>query len=167
MARKKKAGQQERYLILVGHNCGQWEAFHVGRGTSTGKITNMLTDLKKQYPGFEVRLYLCETGIVLKPTEKGHQPRWITHPAKKMVSSACVLEENEVTAICNMCGAVGPTVTKDAEGNEKLAQEGWHKETGEGDVDIFSMSMLRPRYTLRCPSCDEQVARKNTKEDWF
>ena len=170
MASTHKEKHPKQYIILSRRHFESWKCCHIALGINGDEANVMLLQFRLRHPFSEVRLYLCETNTVPKHHKSNDErkPRWITHPAKKMQSTAWLLEDNEATAVCNVCGAVGPTITKDENGNAKLREEGWFKEES---IPPFGASFFfrsrPPEFILRCPSCEEQVTSENTRKDWF
>ncbi len=163
----KLTEKPRKYLVLVGGDVGPWEAFHMGPKNTDNEIIKHMEELKELYPDLEVRLYLCETGIELSSTKEKPYKRIkkLKHVVK---SSAEWIKEGHRTAICNLCGEVGPTVPMTQEGNRILAKAGWFKEEGEAAFSMMSFfGGGSSSYKLFCPRCDETESQKDVKEDWF
>lgn len=167
MTRKKKSKTPEQYVFLMGNDGGPWEAVHAVFGLNTEDRKKARRILQDQYPDQEVRLYLYTVVTEALPKTKPYKRiKKLKHVVK---SSAEWIKDGERTAVCNVCGTIGPSVPMNNDGNKILAAEGWHKEDNVGGSPalwgFFGPSV--PAHTLRCPSCDEQVANKDTREDWF
>lgn len=166
-----KEKKSRKYLLLVGCGlAGPWEAFHMGLQATDDEILEHIKELQETYPDLEVRLYLCETGIKLSPSPKKKAYQRIKKLKHIVKSSAEWIRKDERTAVCNICGAVGPIVPMNEKGNSLLATLGWFKDSSEPNT----VSMMRlfggkdvPQFTLRCPECNEIEANKNTRKDWF
>jgi len=165
MARKLKSKAHKLWKIMYRENLNQpWEVLSVDRTLTEKQVRILMEDLKRNGPkGCGVTLCICEPiGLEEKPPSN-EKPRWVTHPIKKenrIKSSAEWLNDNEVVAICNECGCVGPKVTRDSNGNELLAKEGWEKEERPS---LFSA----PICVLRCPTCAEEYYLNSSRKDWF
>ncbi len=171
MAHKKKLGQEIRYMLTVDSTFYPQVVYQLTKGITDEQIEEAIADFQKEFPAYKILLYKVQLQDYKPQKDKStHQPRWITHPVKNpMKSTAQWLKDDEVTAVCNMCGCLGPTISKNSDGNSVLAKAGWVKEEEEdrGSWLFGLVGSVNPKYILRCPSCDEQVANKDTREDWF
>lgn len=168
MARKKKKEDPKQYLLMVGNDGYPWEAYHMNEGISDENVSKAREDLQEQFPNHEVRLYLCKMVTVSKSKISPYQRiKKLKHIVK---SSAEWIKDNHRTAICNVCGAMGPEIPMNSDGNSILYKAGWFKgEQDDAPMNVISslFGRCKPEFTLRCPSCDEQAANKDHREDWF
>ena len=171
MKHKKKAKKERQLLLMVGLDGYPWEAFHLNKDMSDEHVLEARKNLQEQFPNHEVRL--CEYHIITMDTPKVEPYKRIKKLKHIVKSSAEWIKEGERTAICGECGAVGPSVPMTGEGNRILHKAGWYKSSVEAKEDGFFSRMMgpfggnNPSFILRCPSCDEQIANKDTREDWF
>lgn len=170
MARKKKVVIPKQYILMAGNDGYPWEAYHLRKGMSNSYMAEARLSLQEHFPNHEVRLYLCQI-VPAKPLRAKPYKRIkkLKHVVK---TSAEWIKEGYRTAVCNMCGTIGPEVPMNGDGNHILQEAGWHKEGDSGNSGIFATLFPifaggQPAFTLRCPSCDEQIANKDTREDWF
>lgn len=169
MSRKKKDKTPKRYLLITEGYDFVSKAYHLHACISNKAIAQAIADLKEQEPRCKVLLYEYKIVPMLvdTPTVKPYNRiKKLKHVVK---SSSEWIKEGERTAICNLCGAVGPTVPMNGDGNRMLTAAGWFKEDSNvASQDIWGFfGGANPVFTLRCPSCDEQAANKDTREDWF
>lgn len=169
-ANETELKKPRRYLLLLGGDVGPWNAYHMEPNATDMQIVQHIKDLQGHFPHLEVRLYLCEVDIKLNPSKEKPYKRIkkLKHIVK---SSAEWIKEGERTAICSVCGGVGPSVSMNNAGNIALEKAGWYKEKTEqlgGSLyNMFGGGRREPEYVLRCPACDEQHANENIREDWF